>query len=633
MHASTPPRPSRYATPAAAGQSSAGATLPMVFLAKLLVQIFLWRPGLRRRMPAKGAHRIWRTIAICLLWGGVAHAQTASPLYLSDTQGRIPAWQAAKLLIDPSGTLSAEDALQQLDLFQSPPKGATLGVRRDAVWLHIPMQVAPDSKGDWVLDINHPDLRRIDVLLLQNHTVLQRGLLGTSVPQAERLLRGRTPALPLMLAPGQRYDLLLRVQTQGAMILPITLNTPSAMLSAAIDEQMLQGVLTGIALCLIFYSLAQWLSLREPLFAQYALLTTGSMLYSLHFFGVGQQYLWGNSPWLVHHTVGLASLMALTGCFLFMGQALEGQNPQSRFLRTMRWCAAATAALALAHALGLIPLKAVAIIVSVLGPMPTILSAPRAWRRARACDSVGTTLLIAWLVYALGAGVAIGMINGSIPVNFWSQHAFQIAATLDMLLFMRVLGLRSKALHTQAQLASEELNAMHSLAHTDPLTGLPNRRGLQMALSSALSRVGPESLLAVYMMDLDGFKPVNDQHGHDVGDELLVAVTKRLQGHLRQTDVIARLGGDEFVVMTGQLQNPVQAHDLGLKLLEAFHAPFSLGCIQVQVGLTIGYAIAPNDSQDAAGLLKLADAAMYSGKQSGKFCVRRNTGDLALSSV
>jgi predicted signal transduction protein with EAL and GGDEF domain len=85
--------------------------------------------------------------------------------------------------------------------------------------------------------------------------------------------------------------------------------------------------------------------------------------------------------------------------------------------------------------------------------------------------------------------------------------------------------------------------------------------------------------------------------------------------------------------MTGNLQYPAQAQDLGSKLLEAFKSPFRLGDFQVEVGLTIGYAIAPHDSLDAAGLLKLADAAMYSGKQGGKFCVRRNTGDLALSST
>lgn len=186
---------------------------------------------------------------------------------------------------------------------------------------------------------------------------------------------------------------------------------------------------------------------------------------------------------------------------------------------------------------------------------------------------------------------------------------------------------------TAAQVASEERDAMRSLAHTDALTGLPNRRGLSAALSSALAHCDSRSLLAVYMMDLDGFKLINDQHGHDVGDALLVAATRRLLAQVRQKDVVARLGGDEFVVTTSGLGTPQQAQDLGHKLLEAFRPPFVLGDIEVSVGITIGYAIAPHDGNDAITLLKRADAAMYSGKQSGKFCVRRNPGDLALSSA
>ena len=236
------------------------------------------------------------------------------------------------------------------------------------------------------------------------------------------------------------------------------------------------------------------------------------------------------------------------------------------------------------------------------------------------------------MLYFAATAVVIGVIQGRVPVNFWTLHSFQFGATLDMMLFMRVLGLRTRALRLEALEATRERDAMRSLAHTDPLTGLPNRRGLSIALTTALTRCTPDKLLAVYVMDLDGFKPVNDTHGHDVGDELLVAVTRRLRGHLRQSDLVARLGGDEFVVMAGHLSSLQQAQDLGQKLLDAFHPPFSLGSVQVKVGLTIGYAIAPEDSTDAIGLLKLADAAMYNGKQSGKFCLRRNTGDLALSS-
>lgn len=547
-----------------------------------------WLTGLGPRAAAvrwcMGMAAVW------MLW--IAHlgpVQAAGPLLLRDADNTVAAWPAVRLLVDEQLTLTAEEALARLDEFQKPTRDATLGVRKDAVWLHIPLAVDPASDGRWLLDINHPDLNRIDVMLLQGGKVLQRSVLGTEVPRAQRPLPGRTPAQAFQLEAGQNYEFLLRVQTRGAMILPITFNTPTGILGRAVNEQMLQGVLTGLALCLIFYTMAQWYSLREPMFIQYALLTSGSLLYSLHFFGVGQQYLWGHSPWLTSHAVGLASLMAITGSFLFMSQALEGHNPQSRFLRRMRLGALFTVGLGVAFALDLISLKGLAAIVSV--------------------------------------------INGALPVNFWTLHSFQISATLDMLLFMRVLGLRTKELHTKVQHANQQLDAMHSLAHTDPLTGLPNRRGMQIELSSALARATHENLLAVYVMDLDGFKPVNDQHGHDVGDELLVAVARRLQCHLRQSDVIARLGGDEFVVMTGELHSTAQAHELGLKLLEAFSSPFALGGIQVQVGLTIGYAIAPIDSQDGAGLIKLADAAMYSGKQSGKFCVRRNTGDLALSSA
>ena len=111
---------------------------------------------------------------------------------------------------------------------------------------------------------------------------------------------------------------------------------------------------------------------------------------------------------------------------------------------------------------------------------------------------------------------------------------------------------------------------------------------------------------------------------------ITVAVARRLQGHVRATDLVARLGGDEFVVVASALESPAQAHDLANKLLDAFHAPFTLSATKVQVGLTIGYALAPLDAYDAASLLKLADAAMYQGKQNGKFRVQRSTEQLAM---
>jgi diguanylate cyclase (GGDEF)-like protein len=286
---------------------------------------------------------------------------------------------------------------------------------------------------------------------------------------------------------------------------------------------------------------------------------------------------------------------------------------------------------ALAYSMGWIDIHVITAIVSTVGLAPALMGLPGAFSRARKGDSVGVYFLIAWLVYFVTTAIMIGVIKGGIPANFWTMHSFQFGATIDMLMFMRVLGLRTVAIQTAARRAAQERDALHSLAHSDPLTGLPNRRGLNGAITSALPLCTPERILAVYMLDLDGFKQVNDQYGHDVGDELLVIVATRLQANLRASDVVARLGGDEFVVMSTGLHTAQQAHELGEKLLRAFDEAFTLSEQTCRVGLTIGYALAPFDAHDTVSLLKRADAAMYAGKQGGKHCVRRGEASVGLN--
>ena len=166
---------------------------------------------------------------------------------------------------------------------------------------------------------------------------------------------------------------------------------------------------------------------------------------------------------------------------------------------------------------------------------------------------------------------------------------------------------------------------MHSLAHSDPLTGLYNRRGLNAALAAELPSCTPQQGLAIYMMDLDGFKPVNDQYGHDAGDELLGIIAQRLRTAVRSSDAIARTGGDEFVVMAAGLHSEQQAAELGEKLAALFREPFKVAKNSCRVGVTIGYVMAPGDGVDALGLMKAADAAMYAGKQGGRGAVVRGS--------
>ncbi|MDD3761533.1 MAG: EAL domain-containing protein [Acidithiobacillus sp.] len=162
----------------------------------------------------------------------------------------------------------------------------------------------------------------------------------------------------------------------------------------------------------------------------------------------------------------------------------------------------------------------------------------------------------------------------------------------------------------------EEIKAQ---ATTDSLTGLPNRRALDLELERALFRASRrQRLLAACMLDLDGFKPVNDTYGHDVGDQLLIAIGKRLAEVLRGTDFLTRLGGDEFILLFEDLENLSDLPAILDRIVDAVQSPLALGNGQeVQVSLSMGVAIHYGGDPKAGGgeLLRLADQAMYQAKE------------------
>ena len=165
----------------------------------------------------------------------------------------------------------------------------------------------------------------------------------------------------------------------------------------------------------------------------------------------------------------------------------------------------------------------------------------------------------------------------------------------------------------------EQEEKLKLFAHYDPLTGLPNRTLKALRLNSAMhqSRRTKRSL-AIAIIDLDGFKEINDKHGHDVGDELLVGIADRLKGALREGDTLARLGGDEFVAILTELERHEDAENVLNRLLLAASEEFVTSDGAVQVSASIGVTIFPQDASDADQLIRHADMAMYQAKLAGK---------------
>ncbi len=183
---------------------------------------------------------------------------------------------------------------------------------------------------------------------------------------------------------------------------------------------------------------------------------------------------------------------------------------------------------------------------------------------------------------------------------------------------------------TEERRAQERLRV---LANTDTITGLPNRNAIHDLISAAIENRGDSQVGIVYL-DLDNFKKVNDAYGHMFGDQLLQAVSLAILSCLEEGQVLARLGGDEFIVLaTDTSQAALEA--MSSRILTRLKLPFRIGLIEVYSGCSLGISLAPQHGEDRESVIRNADTAMYTAKESGrgKFCVfsPESAGTLAVS--
>ncbi len=152
-------------------------------------------------------------------------------------------------------------------------------------------------------------------------------------------------------------------------------------------------------------------------------------------------------------------------------------------------------------------------------------------------------------------------------------------------------------------------------ANTDPLTGLANRRGVLAKLEGAFKR---QQGLSLFYIDLDKFKPINDQYGHEMGDAVLMKVSELMQSCVRENDTVARLGGDEFLIVFFGLTDTALIEERAKKLLEMLNEPMWVNDVRVKIGGSIGITVAPKDGATVEALMQAADETMYAVKKAGR---------------
>ena len=204
---------------------------------------------------------------------------------------------------------------------------------------------------------------------------------------------------------------------------------------------------------------------------------------------------------------------------------------------------------------------------------------------------------------------------GAIVVEHRSRSVFgierRVASVLAQFSAVAALNLRNATL----------LRHVQDLAERDSLTGAANRRMFQLTLERTLASngaLGADRIAAVLFIDLDDFKIINDTLGHAAGDELLIAVTDRISGLVRQGDLVARLGGDEFAILTGDEADLHRSRAMAERLVRDLRVPYVIGDHTITVSASIGIASARDAGADAQELVRNADVAMYMAKANGK---------------
>lgn len=585
-------------------------------------------------------------------------AAALQPVVLSPGMHRISLTAHTAYRHDITSTDTAENAFAhaRAGRFKPLPGGKTaFGFQKGAFWFRVALRNDNPDETRWVLVQDYALSDKVDLYgrYADGREFSQRG--GDSLPFSARSIPYRDPNFRIDIPYGETVELLVRVESQSSMQVPLELYTPFAFTSMSRDTQFVMGLYYGILLALFTYNLVLWLSLRDSSYFWYLfhISAFGLVLFTLN--GFGFEYFWPNSTWLADKSVPLSICLALIGMqqfartFLELPQRLPWGNRVSLALIAF-FVLLGIASFWLPYRVST-PIASRAVLIGVLWiVIATFIVMRRGYAPAR-------LFLLAWGMFLFGTSMFTVLAFGIVPKNFMTEYGVQIGSALEMLLLSIALGYRYASLRNEnerivneanlqlerkvAQRTQEVRSALIQLedAHRrlrdssrrDGLTGLYNRTHFHDAFDRALEQGREDGKpLSVMMIDLDHFKQINDRYGHLAGDDCLRWAAQKIGQSLRahESALLARFGGEEFVVALPGYDLPqaiAAAEQLRQKLVEE---PCRSGDHTIRVSASIGvHTVDPSrlpdhHDGDASAMLAAADHALYNAKACGRDCVR-----------
>lgn len=594
-------------------------------------------PKHRGRLSLCRFGEIW--VVILLLASFASHA---TPLLLTQEHSRLDS-PARAVFYDATGELSLAEIKAKAGDFKPVENDLGFGYATGAYWLKLVVQ--PDHASLWWWAFDYPSLDQA-TLYIENSAGLQQAQAGDLVALDKRAFLHRQLVFPLQLPAHEPSLLWLRVQSEGSITLNHQLLNNAEFIQHTRYAYLLPALYFGLLIALASYNFLLYLGLRERVFLWYVIFVMGFGLGALALNGLGSIFIWsgalvfGNSMLPIGFATAVLAATLFTRDFLNTKQSLPSWDYWLKLLILVE-------SLALLGIM-LVSVRLALMIMSAVTIMMVFVLTPCTIHGVLKKAPGALLFAIAWAMLLVGSIVMSLRNFGVLPSNIFTMNALQLGSALEMILIS--LGLadrfnRFKQQHSQMQQQmlehekdrvielqqheAELAQKVHSrtleleranqrlqlLAATDVLTGLANRAALyqhfaQLQTKTALSN----TKLTVFFIDLDGFKPVNDQFGHLAGDEVLQEVAKRLQQCCRPTDLAVRVGGDEFLMIFEDISSEQQAVELQQRLQQKLNQPYDYKGSSLNVTASLGM-LRVDANLELESVLEQADQAMYQEKQ------------------
>ena len=597
-------------------------------------------------------------LLLCLLLPAVA-AQAA--LQLEPGAGHVPLAGMLQYLEDPSRQLVLEDFTNPAVNYRFNPAPAheslNFGYSSSAFWLRLPLQAGQGAAREWMLEFAYPSLDNVEVFVPDGKGGYGRLQAGDHQPFSARPYPHRNLVFPFTLAPGKEQMIYARVTSNGNLTMPVTLWTPEALHQNDLRTYPLFALYYGGLGALAAYNLLLFFLIRDRRHVEYAAFAGCMIIAQASLNGFGNQFLWPESPVWANGVFPAA--MAATGLFgaLFTRSFLETRRTAPGLDKLIIVCVAWFAIAAIGSFV--FPYRMAAINVSLSGITFSLLAVAGGVLCLMRNGPGARFFLIAWALLLVGAAVTGARNFGWLPTNDLTSYAMQIGSALEMLLLSSALADRINSMRKEKERAQadslavqhamvealqrseleledrvaqrtreladantrlqESEEALRHLAYHDNLTGLANRALMEDRITQAIEHAKRyDFVVAVLLVDLDRFKPINDSFGHSAGDEVLKAIARRLKDCVRASDTVARIGGDEFVAVLDQLQGPDDAARVAKTISRSLGEPFMVQGRALGISASIGLALYPAHGSDATSLIQHADKAMYVAKSEAR---------------